>query len=86
MPHIANVAAFMLLLLPHIADSAAFLLLLLPHIADSAAFLLLLLLHIADSAAFFDACCFICPFSKVPSALLPFISLAFPFLVFCHSF
>ena len=37
MPHIANFAAFMLLLLHPIADSAPFLLLLLPHIADSVA-------------------------------------------------
>ena len=55
MPHIADSAAFLLLLLPHIADSAPFLLFLMPHIADSAAFLVLLMPHIADSAAFLAA-------------------------------
>ena len=52
MPHIANFAAFMLLLLPHIEDSAAFWLFVLPQTSDSAAFLLRLLSHIAISAAF----------------------------------
>ena len=82
MPHIANFAAFMLLLLLPIADSAPLLLFVLSHIGNSAAFLLLLLPYIPDSAIFFAASD--ASYAPFPTCRPPYLpSFSVHFAIYC---